>query len=56
MYWAYDPMAQSEDGPLKIIMRRKSKEEIKIVYDSLHKYLKEKKKKHKPITGEKKKL
>ena len=32
--WAYDPMAQSEDGPLKIIMRRKSKEEIKIVYDS----------------------
>ena len=34
MYWAYDPMAQSEDGPLKIIMRRKLEEEIKIVYDS----------------------
>ena len=34
MYWAYDPMAQSEDGQLKIIMGRKSKEEIKIVYDS----------------------
>ena len=25
-------MAQSEDGPLKIIMGRKSEEEIKIVY------------------------
>ena len=27
-------MAKSEDGPLKIIMGRKSKEGIKIVYDS----------------------
>ena len=34
MYWAYDPMAQSEDGQIKIIMGRKSQEEIKIVYDS----------------------
>ena len=34
MYWAYDLMAQSEDGPLKIIMGRKLEEEIKIVYDS----------------------
>ena len=34
MYWAYDPMAQSEDAQLKIIMGRKSKEEIKIIYDS----------------------
>ena len=35
MYWAYDPMAaQSEDGQIKIIMGRKSDEEIKIVYDS----------------------
>ena len=33
MYWAYDPMAQSEDGPLKIIMGKKSEEEIKIVYN-----------------------
>ena len=33
MYWAYDPMAQSKDGPLKIIMGRKSEEEIKIVYN-----------------------
>ena len=33
MYWAYDPMAQSEDGPLEIIMGKKSKEEIKIVYN-----------------------
>ena len=28
-------MAQCEDGQVKIIMGRKSKEEIKIVYDSL---------------------
>ena len=34
MYWAYDPMAQSEDGQVKIIMGRKSEEEIKIVYGS----------------------
>ena len=34
MYWAYDPMVQSEDGPLKIIMGRKLEEEIKIAYDS----------------------
>ena len=34
MYWAYDPMAQFEDGRIKIIMGRKSEEEIKIVYDS----------------------
>ena len=34
MYWAYDPMAQSGDGQIKIIMGRKSEEEIKIVYDS----------------------
>ena len=34
MYWAYDPMAQSEDGQVKIIMGKKSEEEIKIVYDS----------------------
>ena len=34
MYWAYDPMAQSEDSQIKIIMRRKSEEEINIVYDS----------------------
>ena len=27
-------MAQSEDGQIKIIMGRKSEEEIKIVYDS----------------------
>ena len=27
-------MAKSEDGPLKIIMGRKSEEGIKIVYDS----------------------
>ena len=33
MYWAYDPMAQSEDGQIKIIMGRKSEKEIKIVYD-----------------------
>ena len=33
MYWAYDPMAQFEDGPLKIIMGKKSEEEIKIVYN-----------------------
>ena len=33
MYWAYDPMAQSEDGPLMIIMGKKSEEEIKIVYN-----------------------
>ena len=26
-------MAQSEDGPLKIIMEKKSEEEIKIVYN-----------------------
>ena len=32
MYWAYDPMAQFKDGPLKIIMGKKSKKEIKIVY------------------------
>ena len=32
MYWAYDPMAQSEDGQIKVIMGRKSEEEIKIVY------------------------
>ena len=32
MYWAYDPMAQSEDGPLKIIIWKKSEEGIKIVY------------------------
>ena len=30
---AYDPMAQSEDSPLKIIMGKKSEEEIKIVYN-----------------------
>ena len=34
MYWAYDPMAQSKDGPLKIIMEKKPAEEIKIVYKS----------------------
>ena len=34
MYWAYDPMAQFEDGQIKIIMGRKLEEEIKIVYDS----------------------
>ena len=34
MYWAYDPMVQSEDGQLKIIMGRKLEKEIKIVYDS----------------------
>ena len=34
MYWAYDPMAQSENGQVKIIMGKKSEEEIKIVYDS----------------------
>ena len=34
MYWAYNPMVQSEDDQLKIIMERKSEEEIKIVYDS----------------------
>ena len=34
MYWAYDPKAQSKDGQIKIIMGRKSEEEIKIVYDS----------------------
>ena len=34
MYWAYDLIAQSEDGQIKIIMERKSEEEIKIVYDS----------------------
>ena len=34
MYWAYDPMAQSEDGQVKIIMGKKSEEEIKIVYDN----------------------
>ena len=34
MHWAYDPMAQFEDGQIKIIMGRKSEEEIKIVYDS----------------------
>ena len=34
MYWDYDPMAQSEDGQIKIIMGRKLEEEIKIVYDS----------------------
>ena len=33
MYWAYDPIAQSEDSPLKIIMGKKSEEEIKIVYN-----------------------
>ena len=33
MYWAYDPMAQSENSPLKIIMGKKSKEEIEIVYN-----------------------
>ena len=32
MYWAYVPMAQSEDDPLKILMGKKSKKEIKIVY------------------------
>ena len=34
MHWAYDPMIQSEDGQIKVIMGRKSEEEIKIVYDS----------------------
>ena len=34
MYWVYNPMAQSEDGQIKIIMGRKSEEKIKIVYDS----------------------
>ena len=34
MYWAYDPMAQSEDGQLKITMGRKSEKEIKIVYNN----------------------
>ena len=34
MHWAYDPMTQFEDGQIKIIMGRKSEEEIKIVYDS----------------------
>ena len=34
MYWAYDPMAQSEDGQIKVIMGRKSEEVIKIVYDN----------------------
>ena len=34
MYWDYDPMAQSEDGQIKIIMGRKLEEEIKTVYDS----------------------
>ena len=34
MHWAYDPMAQSEASQVKIIMRRKSEEEINIVYDS----------------------
>ena len=34
MYWAYDPMTQSEDGQIKVIMGRKSEEEIKIVCDS----------------------
>ena len=33
MYWAYDPTAQSEDSPLKIILGKKSEEEIKIVYN-----------------------
>ena len=34
MYWAYDPMTQSKDGQIKIIMGRKLEKEIKIVYDS----------------------
>ena len=34
MRWVYDPMAQSEDGQIKIIMGRKSEEDIKIVYVS----------------------
>ena len=34
MHWAYDLMAQFEDGQIKVIMGRKSEEEIKIVYDS----------------------
>ena len=34
MYWAWDPMAQSEDGQIKVIMGRKSEEVIKIVYDN----------------------
>ena len=34
MYWAYDPMAKFENDQIKIIMGRKSEEEIKIVYDS----------------------
>ena len=35
-------MAQSEDDQIKIIMERKSEEEIKIVYDS-PKYIREEK-------------
>ena len=34
MHWAYDLIAQFEDGQIKVIMGRKSEEEIKIVYDS----------------------
>ena len=34
MHWAYDLMAQFKDGQIKVIMGRKSEEEIKIVHDS----------------------
>ena len=34
MNWAYDPMAQSEDGQIKVIMGRVKEEEINIVRDS----------------------
>ena len=33
MNWAYDPIAQSENGNIKVIMGRVQEEEIKIVCD-----------------------
>ena len=34
MNWAYDPMTQSEDGQIKVIMGRVKEEEINIVRNS----------------------